>query len=463
MQSVITALNSFFSGPVMVWGVAAVGLILTCKTRFVQFTKLGYTLRYVFSGMFRRPGGKQKGITPFQAVTTALSGTLGTGNIAGVAAAVSIGGAGAIFWMWVSACFGMATKYSEIVLAMKYRRRRADGSFAGGPMYYLERATGGRKLAVVFAAVCLCSSFFMGNMVQSNTAAMAIGAISGWGPGAMRPLFAGVAVLVGFVIIGGIRRIARVTEALVPAMALFYIGGCLVVIGMNPAGLLAAFGEIFASAFSVKSAAGGIVGYGMAQVIRVGFTRGVFTNEAGLGSAPIAHAAAENPSPAKQGLWGVFEVFFDTIVMCTLTGLVIVISGVHRGGSSDGAALTLQAFDRYLGGFAVLLIGISTAFFAIATIIGWSYYGESCVKYLFRSKTAVFVYKSCYVIAVYLGAVTAIDVVWGLADLFNSLMMIPNLIGVVLLADTVKQETALLRREARAQRKGKVGRNSEHF
>lgn len=458
MQPFVDALNSFFSGPVMVCGIAAVGLLLSIRTRFIQFSRLGYTLRTTFSQMFRRSGRGRQGITPFQAVTTALSGTLGTGNIAGVATAVSLGGAGAVFWMWVSAFFGMATKYGEIVLAMRTRRKRPDGSWAGGPMYYIEEAMGGRRLACAFAVFCLLSSFCMGNMVQSNTAAAAVAEISGMGPTSLRLLFLGVAAVVGFVIIGGIRRIARTTEALVPAMALFYLGGCLVVLCTHLPELADALGEIFAGAFSLRSAAGGASGYLMNRAIKIGFSKGVFTNEAGLGSAPIAHASAENDLPARQGLWGIFEVFLDTVVMCTLTGLVVIVSGFHLGGSANGAAITLAAFDRYLGGFASFLIGVSTVFFAVASIIGWAWYGETCVRYLFRSRAAVLCYKCCYVAAVYLGAVSAVELVWGLADVCNSLMMLPNLAGVVLLSGAVGEETRRLDEAIAAERRQMRGK-----
>lgn len=444
MQSFVELFNRLFSGPVMVCGIAFVGLLLTFQTRFVQFSRLGYTLRYVWSKMFQKNEAGAKGITPFQAVTTALSGTLGTGNIAGVATAVSIGGAGAIFWMWISAFLGMATKYSEIVLAMRYRRKKADGSWMGGPMYYIEQAMGGKKMAGAFAVCCLLSSFCMGNMVQSNTAAAAVEKISGFGSGTLQLLFFGIAIVIGFVIIGGIQRIARVTQTLVPAMAVFYLGGCLVVLLTHIPGVIDAFREIFASAFSLQSAAGGAAGYLMLRAVRVGFSKGVFTNEAGLGSAPIAHASAENDLPARQGLWGIFEVFLDTVVMCTLTGLVVIVSGLHREGTGNGAAITLGAFERYLGSFASVLIGISTVFFAVASIIGWAWYGETCVRYLFRNKGAVLIYKLCYVAAVWVGSMTAVELIWGLADVFNSLMMIPNLVAVLLLSGEVKSETARL-------------------
>ncbi len=251
----------------------------------------------------------------------------------------------------------------------------------------------------------------------------------------------GIAVIVGFVIIGGIRRIAKVTESFIPAMAIFYMVGCIVIIAMNLGSMKNVFAEIFTSAFEFKSAVGGIGGFALAKAMKVGFARGVFTNEAGLGSAPIAHAAADAKSPAQQGLLGIFEVFFDTIVMCTLTGVVIIVSGLHTELNLDGAALTLAAFQMYLGNFAAIFIAISTVFFAVASIIGWSYYGQTCVQYLFHSKKAELIYKLFYVMAIYIGSITTLEFVWGISDVLNGLMMIPNLIGVVLLSNVVKEET----------------------
>jgi len=452
MQTIINYANELLSGPVMVWGAVIIGIILSLKTRFIQVTKLGYALKQIGVSLFKKPDKKSNGITPFQAVTTALSGTIGTGNIVGVATAITLGGAGAIFWMWVSAFFGMATKYSEITLAIKYRSKNKDNLFFGGPMYYISKAVGGRWLSVIFALLCLTSSFGIGNMVQANAISDAIQSVSNIN---YKPIIIVVAILVGFVIIGGIKRIAKTTEKLIPAMAMFYIGGCLVIIFMNLSSMSTVFSEIIHSAFNMKSAAGGVVGFTMARAIKIGFSRGVFTNEAGLGSAPIAHAAADAKSPADQGLWGIFEVFFDTIIMCTLTGAVIIVSGLHNNNSLDGAALTLGAFRQYLGDFAAIFIAVSTVFFAVSTIISWSYYGQTCVNYLFKSKKAVLIYKFFYIIAIYIGAVTTLEFVWGISDLFNSLMMIPNLIGVVLLGNVVKEETDKLRKRLRQEKKEK--------
>lgn len=460
ISGLVELANRFLGGPILLVGMLAAGALLTVRTGFVQFRKLPCALRYAWGQMFpgrRKPPGaserpRRTGVTPFQAVCTALSGTLGTGNIAGVGAALALGGPGALFWMWIGALFGMAVKYSEILLAMKTRERRADG-WRGGPMYYLPMLKGGRWLAGLFAVLCLGSSFCMGNMAQSNTAAAAVRAVTSLPEWAVRALFLGIALLVAFVILGGVRRIARATELLVPLMAVVYLVGCLVVIGQNLVRLPTVFGEIFASAFSLQSAAGGGAGLLMVQAMRIGVSRGVFTNEAGLGSAPIAHAAAENPEPRKQGLWGIFEVFLDTIVMCTLTGLVVLLAGIPAELGNDGAAITLFAFSRSLGDAAALLIGISTVFFAVASILGWNYYGETCVHYLTRKGWAVWLYKLGYAAAVYVGAVSGIGLVWDLSDLFNGLMMAVNLTGVVLLSGIVKNESATLMRSLRKERK----------
>lgn len=438
MQIYIDRINDLLTGPIMVWGVVIVGIILSFKTRFIQATKLHYTLKQTCSALLKKQEKNSSGITPFQAVTTALSGTIGTGNIVGVATAITLGGAGAIFWMWISTFFGMATKYSEIVLAIKYRKRDKDNRFVGGPMYYLQEATNKKILSVMFCILCLLSSFGIGNMVQANAISGAIQSVSSIN---FKPIIIVIAILIGFVIIGGIKRIAKVTEAFIPAMALFYLAGCFVIIGMNISSIKDVFIEIFESAFQFKSAVGGVGGFIIAKSMKVGFARGVFTNEAGLGSAPIAHAAADVKSPAQQGLLGIFEVFFDTIVMCTLTGVVIVVSGLHKSTNLDGAALTLGAFQKYLGDFAAIFIAVSTVFFAVASIIGWSYYGQTCVQYLFKKKSAVLVYKLIYILAIYIGSITTLQFVWSISDVFNGLMMIPNLIGVVLLSDVVKEET----------------------
>lgn len=437
LQEFINRFNYILTGPVMVWGVLLVGIILSWRTRFVQATKLPLAIKSFLGSLFCKKRSN-RGITPFQAVATALSGTIGTGNIVGVATAITIGGAGAIFWMWISAFFGMATKYSEIVLAIRFRKKIGKNRYIGGPMLYLEEAVKGKWLSVIFAVLCMLSSFGIGNMVQANAISDAISSVSDF---SIQPIMLGIALLAGFVVIGGIQRIARVTEAFIPAMALFYLVGCFIVVGKNSGMLGTVFAEIFQSAFQSNSVVGGISGFFMNKAMKIGFARGVFTNEAGLGSAPIAHGAADAKSPAQQGLLGIFEVFFDTVVMCTLTGVVILLSGLHNNPQLDGATLTLGAFEKNLGSFAAIFIAVSTVFFALAAIIGWSYYGQACVEYLFHKKKYVLWYKLCYVTMIYIGGIVSLELVWGISDLLNGLMMIPNLLGVVLLSGIVKQET----------------------
>lgn len=435
-MGIIEGLNSFFTGPVMVGAILVAGVTLSIKTGFVQIKRLGYT--FLFAARSLKSKGGENTISPFEAVSTALSGTLGTGNIAGVATAIIIGGPGALFWMWVSAFFGMATKYCEIVLAMKYRKK-TEGGYVGGAMYYIKEATGSGFLAAAFAVFCLLASFGMGNMTQANTAAVSLASVFSLDGGQIRIIFLFLSVLMCIIIFGGIKRISRIAAFITPFTAAVYIICCLFVILCQYKALPEVFSLIFKSAFCIKSAAGGVVGYGMIKAMRIGFARGVFTNEAGLGSAPIAHAAAENELPALQGLWGIFEVFLDTIFMCTLTGIVILISKVAPGND-----MTIKAFSALLGKYAGGFIGVSTIIFALVTIIGWSYYGEVAVKYLFKSKLAVSCYKLIYSALIYFGAVSSMAFVWDISDIFNGLMMLPNILALLLLSKSVGEETVRL-------------------
>lgn len=431
-------INSFFTGPVMVSLLIIIGMYLTVKSDFIQFKRFFYAMMHTLGSIFKK--SDDKGVSPFQAVTTALSGTIGTGNIAGVATAVAVGGAGAIFWMWVSAFFGMAIKYAEIVLAMKYRRKDETG-YHGGPMYYIKEAAKGEFLSKLFSVFCIFSSCCIGNMIQSNTAIEAIKSSFDLSHASCKVIALVITITIALVIFGGIKRIARVTELLIPFMALFYLGGCFAVIGMNLNKVVPAFAEIFTSAFSAKSVSGGVLGVIFSKSAKIGISRGIFTNEAGLGSAPIAHAASSNNEPVSQGLWGIFEVFFDTIFMCTLTGLVIIISGLLKTTNLDGAELTLMAFSKYLGSFSTYLLAISTALFAVASIIGWSYYGEQCVSYMFKKKAAKNVYKLFFIFFIYLGTTANASLLWELSDIFNGFMMIPNLTALILLSNVVSEET----------------------
>lgn len=444
MQNPFSLLSVFLSGPVMVWGVSVIGLLISFGTRFVQIRMFARSVKTVLFGMKK---GQNEQISSFQAVTAALSGTIGTGNIAGVAIALAAGGAGAIFWMWISAFLGMAVKFAEITMAVRFRERK-DGRFVGGPMYYLTHAVG-KRTGKLFAWLCICSSFFVGNMVQANTAFGALLAITPIAPPALMCLFLVLSVVTGIVLAGGMGRIVSVTQVLVPVMATVYLLGCMAVIVLHPASCLKALCSIVTEAFSFQSMAGGIGGSMLMQAMRVGCTKGVFTNEAGLGSAPIAHAAAECESPAVQGLFGIFEVFFDTIVMCTLTAVVILSSGVPFDSAADGISITLAAFAQTFGQTSRILLGMSVLFFAFAAILSWGGYGDSCILFLNGKRRVRRLYHVLYAAAVFFGAVFPVLSLWELADLFNGLMMIPNLLGLILLLPFVKEETYRLNRPKR--------------
>ena len=425
------AINGFVWGPPMLFLLVGTGVYLSFRTNFFSILKLGYVLKNTFLKMFSKDVQGEGEITPFQAVATALAATVGTGNVAGVATAIALGGPGAIFWMWVSAIFGMTTKFGEVVLAVKYREKTDDGRFVGGPMYYIQNGLKWKWLAIIFSIFGALAAFGIGNMVQSNSVAASLQETF-----SVPPLATGIvlAVLTALVILGGIKRIGAVTEKLVPFMAAIYILGAIFIIILNGSHIPEAFGLIFKHAFTPAAASGGFVGATIATAMRRGISRGVFSNEAGLGSAPIAHAAATTDHPVRQGLWGVFEVFMDTIVICTLTAMAIMVSGLWDSGVT-GAALTTQAFNEAIpGGGYIVSIGIML--FAFSTILGWSYYGERCAEYLLGKK-AILPYRILWIPMVVIGSIGGLEFLWDLSDTLNGLMAIPNLIGVLLLSGTV--------------------------
>ena len=448
VERVNKVVNGFAWGPVMLALLVGTGIYLTVLTRGIQVRRFGYILRHTVGTLLEKKGAEHGGnLSPFEAVTTALAGTVGTGNIAGVTGAIFTGGPGAVFWMWVSAFFGMCTKYAEIALAMKYRVTDESGAHKGGPMYYIENGLGKKFkwLAVLFAFLAGIASFGIGNIAQSSEIAGSMNSLFG-----LSPLVTGVllAALVGIVIIGGIKRIGQVTSYLVPFMAVFYIAAGLVVLVMRFAEIPAALGAIFSSAFSFEAVGGGIFGYAIMVAMRQGFARGVFSNEAGLGSAPIAHASSSTDEPCEQAMWGVFEVFIDTIVICTLTGLTIILSGVltAEGGlssfASNGVAAA-AAFNAILPGtVGGMVIQISLLFFALSTIVGWSFYGERCFGYLSGNNAHVInIYKVLYVLMCVVGATGSGTLMWDIADTLNGLMAIPNLIALLALSGVVAAET----------------------
>ncbi|HHY77814.1 MAG TPA: sodium:alanine symporter family protein [Clostridiales bacterium] len=425
-------INSFVWGPYMLVLLVGTGVYLTLRTNFMSILKLGYIMKNTLFKMFTKEKKGEGEITAFQAVATALAATVGTGNIAGVATAIALGGPGAVFWMWVSAIFGMTTKFGEVVLSINYREKTPDGRFVGGPMYYIENGLKMKWLAYVFAAFGALAAFGIGNMVQSNSVAASLEVSFG-----VNKLVTGIvlAILSAIVIIGGIKRIAQVTERLVPFMAAFYILGALYIIITNISHIGEAFALIFGSAFTGTAAVGGFAGSTLKVAMTRGIARGVFSNEAGLGSAPIAHAAATTDHPVRQGLWGVFEVFVDTIVICSLTALSIIMSGVWSSGAT-GSELTTMAFNKGLPGPGGYIVSIGILLFAFSTILGWAYYGERCAEYLFGPKVNM-AYRIIWIPFIVIGAIGGLNALWDLADTLNGLMAIPNLIGVLGLSGVI--------------------------
>lgn len=425
--------NEIVWGPAMLILLVGTGIFLTFRLGFYQFFQLPYALKLAFSP--KAQDKKSTGdISHFSSLMTALSATIGNGNIAGVATAVVAGGPGAVFWMWITAIFGMATKYGEAILAVKYRVKNEKGQMSGGPMYYIERGLGWKWLAVLFAVFGSVAAFGIGNMVQSNSVADVL--FQGFN---VNPWVTGVvlAILTGLVILGGIKSIGRVSSFLVPFMAVFYVLGALVIVLLNLPQVPDAFATIFREAFTAESVGGGILG----TAIRFGVARGIFSNEAGLGSAPIAAAAARTDHPGRQALVSMTGTFLDSIVVCTMTGLALVMSGVYLGADpNQGASLTVAAFDSFLPFFGGMIVTFGSILFAYSTVLGWSYYGEKCFAYLFGDRSIYF-YRTVFVIAVFFGAGTALQTVWDIADIFNALMAIPNLIGLLFLSGVIASET----------------------
>lgn len=426
-----SVVNSFVWGPIMLILLVGTGVYLTFRTNFMSLGKLGYILKSTLLKIFSKEQKGEGEVTAFQAVATALAATVGTGNIAGVATAIALGGPGAVFWMWLSAIFGMTTKYGEVVLSINYREKTPDGRFVGGPMYYIQNGLKWKWLAYIFAIFGGLAAFGIGNMVQSNSVAASLEVSFG-----VNKLVTGIvlAALTAIVIVGGLKRIAQVTEKLVPFMAALYILGGLFIIVMNISHIGEAFGLIFGNAFTASAAVGGFVGSTVKNAMTRGIARGVFSNEAGLGSAPIAHAAATTDHPVRQGLWGVFEVFMDTIIICSITALSIIMTGAWHSGET-GSALTTLAFDMTIpGGGYIVSIGVML--FAFSTILGWEYYGERCAEFLFGPKV-IMPYRILWIPPVVIGAIGGLELLWDLADTLNGLMAIPNLIGVLGLSGVV--------------------------
>ena len=434
--------NEWLSG--VVWGwpmlllLTLAGVTFTLRTRFVQLRRFGDMLRLTLGAFTRRKNTAPGEVSPLQAMTTALAATVGTGNIAGVAGAIALGGPGAVFWMWVSAFLGMATKYVEVVLAVRYRQRAADGSFYGGPMYYIRAlGRGFAPLARIFALLGALAAFGIGNMVQANTAAEAAAfSLTALFPAlteAPLRLFVGLllSLTVALALAGGAARIGRATERLVPLMSALYACMALAVVFLRFPAAVRALGNIVTAAFSPRAALGGAAGVGLQTALRCGMERGMFSHEAGMGSAPIAHAGAKTDDPDRQGLLGIFEVFADTIVICTLTALAILASGVPVPyGRAAGAELTIAAMGTVFGdGLAALLTSVCLVLFALSTMLSWSLYGERCFAFLTGGRAAA-LYRAAFIAAVLPGAAMRMETVWTLSGTLNGLMAVPNLIAL---------------------------------
>ena len=450
MLEKIEAINNVVNN--FIWGVPAmiciigVGLYLSICTGFLQIRKFPYAMKVTFGRMFKKKEASDGALTPFQAVCTALAATVGTGNVAGVAGAIAIGGPGAIFWMWISALLGMCTKFAEVTLAVHFRETNRDGELVGGPMYYIKNGLGKqwRWLAYLFSAFGVLTVFGTGNATQVNTITTAIDTalfnfhIISEDMASTLNLIIGVvlAALIALILLGGIKRIGQVTEKLVPFMAVMYVILAIGVVVINFRNLPTVFGSIFEGAFHPASVTGGVVG-SLFMSMKKGVSRGIFSNEAGLGTGSIAHACADTRKPVKQGFFGIFEVFVDTIIICTLTALVILCSGVPIGyGAAAGAELTISGFTATYGGWVSILTAVAMCCFAFSTIIGWGLYGTRCIEFIFGSRVNK-PFMLVYSLVAIVGATMNLGLLWSIAETFNGLMVIPNLLAVFLLSGVV--------------------------
>ena len=468
----VERLSNFIWNPWLLLLFLFVGLYYSVRTGFFQLFDLKLWVKTTIGSLFHPAQKKAGGLTRFQALATALASTIGTGSIAGVATAIFYGGPGAVFWMWLSAFLGMMTSCAEKILAVRYHEKGKGGGFYGGPMCYMEKGVGSRVLAVMFSLCCIVASLAGGNMVQANSISTALEAAMGldrFGVGLV------VAIGTGIVIFGGIGRIGKVSEKLVPCMALLFIGGGVLVLICNAREIPTALHRIFTGAFGTpKAALGGGLGYGIAEVMRYGVARGVFTNEAGMGSSAMAHAAADVKDPAEQGMWGIFEVFVASIAVCSVTALVILTSGVYDQGAALaaiqngtvqdnmlGAPLSAAAFGTVLGPLGGVLVAVCLLLFAFTSLLGWSYYGERSLSYLTGSDRLRVPYRICYLGMIVVGSVGNLSVVWQLNDIFNGLMALPNLAALLLLSPEALQ---LLRRwrETVPRQPRRVRRRRQH-
>lgn len=464
MVEVVTNINNGVNG--VVWGwpalilLAFTGILMTCLTKFFQIGHIGHWMKMTIGAIFKDKDvlghTEDRSISQFQSLCTALAATVGTGNIVGVAGAIMVGGPGAVFWMWLIAFFGMMTNYAENVLGIYYRRKNTKGEWSGGAMYYLRDGLGSKKgckqigmiLAVLFSAFCFLASFGIGNMTQVNSISGNMQTVFG-----VPTWLTGIVVMIvgGLVIVGGLKRIASVTEKIVPFMVVLYIIGSIIIFLTNISQIGAVFGAIFKGALALQAAGGGIIGYGMKLAIEQGMKRGVFSNEAGLGSSVMVHSNSNVSEPVRQGMWGIFEVFADTIIVCTLTAFSVLSSGLvdlntgiamasYNGAELTKANIVSTVFSMHFGKAGAAFVAISIMLFAFSTVLGWSHYGTKACEFLLGEKYTI-VYRIIFVLAIYGGAVMGDNLAWDLADTFNGMMMIPNLVGVLALSPQVYRIT----------------------
>ena len=448
-MELIVKVNSFLNGIVMGWPglilLVGTGVYYTFRCGGIQFKWFGYIMKNTIGKIFEKKEAGEGAVTPFQAVCTALAATVGTGNIAGVTGAIALGGPGAVFWMWISALFGMCTKFAEVTLAIHFRERNDKGDWVGGPMYYISKGLGKnwKWLGSLFALFGMLAAFGIGNMTQINSIVTSIsGTINSFTPINVNTanLIIGiiVAIFCGIVLIGGLKRIGQVTEKLVPFMAVIYILSALIIFFAHIGNIGNVLRSIFVGAFTPSAVVGGAAGVTISAAVKRGVGRGVFSNEAGLGSAPIAHAAADNDSAVRQGCFGVFEVFADTIVICTLTAFAVLMSGTPINfGQAAGADLTIAAFGTTFGRVGGIIISVGLTLFATSTILSWCLYGTRCAEFLFKTTKIIKPYQVIFCLIIVLGAVTELSLVWDIADTLNGLMALPNLVGLLALSPIV--------------------------
>ncbi len=436
----IENLNSLLWGRILLPLMIGVGVFLTIRLDFLQIRKFGKMFSLTIGKIFNKKSeDADAGLSPWETISTALASTIGTGCMIGVAFAIQLGGPGTVFWMWISALLGMVIKYSEIFLSVTYRKKHSDGSFYSGPMVYLREGVGSPFLATLFTVFCLCATFGMGCSIQANAITSSLKTVLGFDSyicGAFLTL------VVGIVIFGGAKKIAVINAKLVPFMSLVYIGCCVIILFLRIKVLPSVFAKIFQEAFSISSLTCGVSSYGMFLAMKNGFAKGIFSNEAGLGSAPIAHGSGQSNHPTEQGIWGMFEVFFTTLVICTLTAFVILSSDSGQILGINAAQLTLYSFESSLPHFGGICVCLSTVLFSLSTILGWAFYGEICLRFLFKNyKKYLILYRVLYVIVLFVGSVGNLDAIWTISELVNAFMAIPNLIGVVVLSGKVCEMT----------------------